>query len=37
MSGIALARLSEERKEWRKNHPFVSTNMFKNTTCNDLH
>lgn len=24
MSGIALARLSEERKAWRKDHPFVS-------------
>lgn len=25
MSGIALTRLSEERKGWRKDHPFVST------------
>lgn len=24
MSGIALTRLSEERKGWRKDHPFVS-------------
>lgn len=24
MSGIALARLAEERKSWRKDHPFVS-------------
>lgn len=24
MSGIAVARLAEERKAWRKNHPFVS-------------
>jgi len=23
MSGIALARLAEERKSWRKDHPFV--------------
>jgi len=23
MSGIAIARLSEERKGWRKEHPFV--------------
>ena len=26
MSGIAIGRLSEERKGWRKDHPFVSTN-----------
>ena len=25
MSGIALGRLSEERKTWRKDHPFVSS------------
>lgn len=25
MSGIAVGRLSEERKAWRKDHPFVST------------
>lgn len=24
MSGIALGRLAEERKQWRKDHPFVS-------------
>jgi len=24
MSGIAVGRLSEERKTWRKDHPFVS-------------
>ena len=24
MSGIALGRLNEERKAWRKDHPFVS-------------
>lgn len=24
MAGIAIARLSEERKAWRKDHPFVS-------------
>lgn len=24
MSGIAAARLAEERKAWRKDHPFVS-------------
>jgi len=23
MSGIALARLQEERRQWRKDHPFV--------------
>jgi hypothetical protein len=23
MSGIALGRLAEERKGWRKDHPFV--------------
>ena len=25
MSGIAIGRLSEERKAWRKDHPFVRT------------
>ena len=25
MSGIAIGRLSEERKAWRKDHPFVCT------------
>ena len=24
MSGIAIGRLSEERKAWRRDHPFVS-------------
>lgn len=24
MSGIAIGRLTEERKAWRKDHPFVS-------------
>lgn len=24
MSGIAVARLGEERKAWRRDHPFVS-------------
>lgn len=24
MSGICRARLAEERKQWRKDHPFVS-------------
>lgn len=24
MSGIAVARLGEERKAWRKDHPYVS-------------
>lgn len=28
MSGIALGRLSEERKAWRKDHPFVSYAAF---------
>ena len=23
MSGIAIGRLTEERKAWRKDHPFV--------------
>lgn len=32
MAGIAIARLSEERKAWRKDHPFVS-----NCGCNVLH
>ena len=27
MSGIAIARLAEERKAWRKDHPFVSTTV----------
>ena len=24
MSGIAIGRLNEERKAWRKDHPFVN-------------
>lgn len=28
MSGIAIARLAEERKAWRKDHPFVSLLFF---------
>ena len=24
MSGIAISRLGEERKAWRRDHPFVS-------------
>ena len=27
MSGIALGRLTEERKAWRKDHPFVSVEL----------
>lgn len=27
MSGIAIGRLTEERKAWRKDHPFVSAYM----------
>lgn len=27
MSGIAIARLGEERKAWRKDHPFVSIHV----------
>ena len=30
MSGIAIARLAEERKAWRKDHPFVSKTGFSN-------
>lgn len=29
MSGIALSRLAQERKAWRKDHPFVRFNFFK--------
>jgi hypothetical protein len=29
MSGIAVARLGEERKAWRKEHPFVSKKSFE--------
>lgn len=28
MSSIALGRLAEERKAWRKDHPFVSYSFF---------
>lgn len=27
MSGIAISRLAEERKGWRKDHPFVSCSL----------
>ena len=48
MSGIALGRLAEERKAWRKDHPFVSrfgitlylvltnTGMFSSHTLLDI-
>lgn len=29
MSGIAIARLGEERKAWRKDHPFVSIHLHR--------
>lgn len=29
MSGIALSRLAQERKAWRKDHPFVSMQTTK--------
>jgi hypothetical protein len=28
MSGIAIGRLTEERKAWRKDHPFVRIEKF---------
>lgn len=28
MSGIAIARLAEERKAWRKDHPFVCIDQY---------
>ena len=28
MSGIALSRLAQERKAWRKDHPFVSGDRY---------
>lgn len=31
MSGIAGARLAEERKAWRKEHPYVNIAFFKFT------
>lgn len=30
MSGIALSRLAQERKAWRKDHPFVSNILLMN-------
>ena len=37
MSGIAIARLAEERKGWRKDHPFVSRPIviceYRQTAC----
>jgi hypothetical protein len=33
MSGIAIGRLTEERKAWRKEHPFVS-GIFQNFYLN---
>lgn len=43
MSGIAAARLGEERKAWRKEHPFVSIfrsfdaeAVFKNCCCRQI-
>lgn len=35
MSGIAVARLSEERKTWRKDHPFVSRIIYRLYTIQD--
>lgn len=32
MSGIALSRLAQERKAWRKDHPFVSMKATKYLT-----
>lgn len=32
MSGIALSRLAQERKAWRKDHPFVSKKNCLSTT-----
>jgi hypothetical protein len=29
MSGICRTRLAEERKQWRKDHPFVSTTFLR--------
>lgn len=37
MSGIAIARLAEERKAWRKDHPFVSKHFrIKKIPCNKV-
>lgn len=35
MSGIATTRLAEERKAWRKEHPFVSDSP-RLTNCMNL-
>lgn len=35
MSGIAEARLKEERKAWRKDHPVVSTAQHKQEVLGD--
>ena len=32
MSGICRARLAEERKQWRKDHPFVSVHCLDGCT-----
>lgn len=37
MSGIALSRLAQERKAWRKDHPFVSTTVLSNGLFLQLH
>jgi hypothetical protein len=38
MSGIALTRLFEERKGWRKDHPFVcDVTLITNYIKNELH
>ena len=36
MSGIAVGRLGEERKAWRKDHPFVSVCFNSCTLCSRL-
>lgn len=36
MSGIAIGRLTEERKAWRKDHPFVNTLFFLSFSHNYL-
>ena len=37
MSGIAVGRLSEERKAWRKDHPFVCYVLVYNRINNILY
>ena len=32
MSGICRTRLAEERKQWRKDHPFVSCPILPDST-----